>query len=101
MVIQRGPTKSRNGETRNGKREMGNGKWETGNGIVYHTDKPFFYAFYADWRSRLNEQLEWKLNPNPNTNIKVVRAGPKYRFRRSVLARVANCERLSPALTEL
>ena len=86
--------------SRTWKREMGNGKWETGNGIVCNI-QAVFYAFFADWRSRLNEQLEWKLNPNPNTNTKVVRAGPKYRFRRSALARVANCERLSPALTEL
>ena len=68
---------------------MGNGKWEAGNGIMYNIDKPFFYAVFANWRSRLNQQLEWKLNSNPKTNTKVVRAGPKYRYR-------SECQRESP-----
>ena len=72
------------------KLEMGNGKREMRSCIIHR--QAVFLCFFANWCSRLNQQLEWKLNPNPNTNTKVVRAGPKYRFRRSVPAQVANCE---------
>ena len=48
----------------------------SGSCIIY--GQAVFYVSSANWHSRLNQQLEWKPNPNPST--KVVRAGQKYRF---------------------